>query len=182
MYIIVDPGHGGKDSGATYQHGNLSIIEKDINLRAGFYLQEALTNLGHTAVMTREFDIYETLDQRVQMEHNLSPHLFISLHCNYYHLESAHGFEIFTSKGRTDSDTYATRILDSISLVYPDVNLRTDYGDGDSDKEENFYVLRNTRGPAVLIELGFISNPQEAKRLLDGIFLQDMTKVIAQAI
>ena len=182
MHILIDPGHGGEDSGAAAMHGNLRIAEKDINLTAGHFLRAALEKQGHTTNMTREVDIFKTLDDRVQLEHDLMPQLFISIHCNYFHLETAHGFEAFTSIGQTGSDAYATRIITAISKAYPEITIRDDHGDDDPDKEANFYVLRNTRGSAVLLELGFISNPVEAKRLLDRMFIQEMMGVVAEAV
>jgi N-acetylmuramoyl-L-alanine amidase len=91
---------------------------------------------------------------------NKNSMLFVSVHNNAAN-GTATGTEIFTSIGQTLSDVYAESILRTYQTVYPERRLRVDRTDGDLDKEANFYVLRHTHMPAILIEYGFFDTPSD---------------------
>lgn len=84
--------------------------------------------------------------------------LYISVHNN---AGGGKGTEVFTSIGQTKSDKFAEEIINAITEVFPKRPMRLDTKDGDKDKEENFYVLKNTSMPAVLIEYGFFDNRED---------------------
>jgi N-acetylmuramoyl-L-alanine amidase len=182
--VLIDPGHGGIFSGAVAG----GVKEKDITLGVSYQLFERLREKGIHALMTRmadhelKLDLGADLQERCNIEHKIRPALFISLHCNAASSEQAHGFEVFTSPGETPSDATATNIYTYMQADHPDITYRTDYSDGDPDKEANFAVLTGTRGPAVLVELGFLTNPEERKRLTSPHYTGAIAETIAEAI
>jgi N-acetylmuramoyl-L-alanine amidase len=98
--------------------------------------------------------------------------VIISLHANASPNHNGRGFEIFTSKGETLSDQYATMIGEEFNadpILVDSFAFRTDYAsDGDLDKEADFYVLRKTVAPAVLVEHGFFDNLEDATLLINN--------------
>ncbi|MCF6265246.1 MAG: N-acetylmuramoyl-L-alanine amidase [Desulfuromusa sp.] len=160
--ILIDPGHGGNDPGAVAKN----CTEASINLRIAQQLGPMLFSEHFDVHFTRYFNQSVALSTRVQLADALRPALFLSLHCNSATSPGAKGLEVFTSLGQTQSDAVATQLLDALQCSFPASTLRTELKDGDRDKEANFYVLKNTRCPAVLVEMGFISNPFEREWLL----------------
>jgi N-acetylmuramoyl-L-alanine amidase len=159
--IIHDPGHGGYDSGAV-GHG---IKEKDIVLNFYKAMREELSKWDVNQRATRDNDVFISLRGRVEIANDLSRRgkcIFLSYHCNSASNSQAQGVEIFTSHGRTQSDEYATAIFDKYEEKDHFYGYRKDLEDGDPDKEAGFYVVRKTSCPALLIELGFISNVEDA--------------------
>ena len=160
--ILIDPGHGGTDPGAV----SVGCTEASINLRVAQQLGPMLFSERFDAHYTRWFNQSVSLSSRVQIADAIRPDLFLSLHCNSATSPGANGLEVFTSPGQTKSDAAATCLIDALMHRFPDSQCRMDYNDGDPDKEENFYVLSETRCPAVLVEMGFISNTEERNWLL----------------
>ena len=76
----------------------------------------------------------------------------------------------------------ATEVINCVEEVFPDLYIRKDYSDGDPDKEAGFYVLNRTEAPAILIEMAFISNPEEEELLSNYWFISSMAKEIARGI
>jgi N-acetylmuramoyl-L-alanine amidase len=178
--IMVDPGHGGTDPGAVNMA--LGLKESDIALAIAdsFEAQAADIRVAFEPLevkLTRVSDIFVSLQDRV-CRANVSGlmggtkvDLFLSFHINAEENpkpgHQARGFEIWTSIGDTPADKAATAIFNSLKAAMPDTPARADYDDGDPDKESNFYVLRNTLMPAVLIEFEFITNDERARFLAD---------------
>jgi len=88
---------------------------------------------------------------------------YLSVHSN---AGGGHGSEVYTSRGGTKSDKIATVFGEELKREFPNRRLRTDFSDGDLDKEKNFFVLKNTRMPAILTENFFMDNEEECKSLL----------------
>lgn len=189
--VMIDPGHGGKFSGAKASHTDPFAVvnEKDINLQVAskvrYFLEE---NHKLEVFMTRESDKSladkkrDDLQGRVDLERMFEPDCFVSIHCNAASVEAAHGFEVFTSVGETGADPFAQSIIDRVMIDVPGTRLRADLEDGDSDREANFYVLRKTKSPAALIELGFLSNAQDRARLIDEGWQNMMAEAIAKGV
>ena len=161
--ILIDPGHGGRDSGAA--HGGAR--EADINLAVASILAGKLRAHNHLVAMTRWSDVTRPLKKRIEQEQALQPSLYLSIHCNAALAPEASGIEVWTSPGDTEADPAATVIFMALSRALPKRKLRTDLTDGDPDKEARFAVLFKTKCPAVLVEMGFISNPEERAWLTD---------------
>ena len=185
MRVVIDPGHGAPDPGARGRMSN----EADINLDVAIDLSKILSSMGIVAPLTRSGPkrIHRDnrnvdLSSRPAMANRLKADAFISIHCNGAVAPEANGFEIYTTPGQNNSDKLATAIFESWKEAFPAQKKRTDYSDGDPDKEANLKVLRETRCPSCLLELGFISNPQEEKFLLNKLNQEMMALAIAKGI
>ena len=151
--IVIDPGHGGKDPGAVYA----GYKEKDIVLPIALYLGGFLSSTSHednlkiNCVYTRTADIYVPLRDRVFIANSVKADAFISIHLNASPKHNARGEEIWIYPGSIKSAKLADSIATYIDEFAP--------GKFRGIKEGKFYVLRKTKMPAVLIEVGFLDNP-----------------------
>ena len=163
--IVLDAGHGGYDPGAV----NGNRYEKDDNLRITKLISQRLQNCGQKVVMTRSTDEYVTLGNRSNISNKNNADIFVSLHRNWSENPSANGVENFvhpTASANTRS--YAQTILNKIAAVGVQSNRGV--------SSANFAVLRDTVAPAVLVELGFISN------ITDNIMFDKNLDAYARAI
>jgi len=185
MRIILDPGHSGRnvDPGAVNQTTGLQ--EADVVLIISRLVESYLTAVGYEVKLTRfEWEQPETddLSYRTDVANGWGADVFVSLHCNSAVNFSAKGYEVWTSPGDTQGDKLATCLYQQIADEFPDRVGRTDYADGDPDKESRFYVLVHTEAPACLIEMAFISNDEEAALLADGTWQDRYARAIARAV
>lgn len=179
MKIIIDPGHGGADSGAI---GPSATCEKDLVLGVSQQLAAYLRWIDFDVALTRIEDVFISLEQRCAMAANFNADLFVSIHANAYHNPAARGFEVWTNPLLDAADEVAARIWHKFRTAFPLMVGRTDLSDGDPDKESKFYVLVHTPCPAVLVELGFISNPSEELRLISPSWRNRAVAAIGEAI
>ena len=150
----IDAGHGGVDSGAVGRNGTK---EKDIVLAAALEVKRQLELAGEKVVLTREDDRFVSLQDRCVIANSNNCDYFVSLHMNSASLESAIGTEIWVARERSaNSDKLAETIL---PVVLDKVNTFGYSSPNRGKKVENFWVLRFTNMPAVLVEGDFISNP-----------------------
>lgn len=178
MRICIDPGHGGKDPGAI---GPGEKKEKVIVLAVAKKLEKLLQGI-HKVLLTRQGDFFVGLNDRAIMANAFNADLFLSLHCNGSASARASGFEVWTSRGKTRADDVATSISKAWAEAFPDVVIRGDWSDGDIDKESNFCVLRRTVMPAVLVEMGFITNPKMEALLSDDAYQDIMANALYQGV
>ncbi|WP_028888819.1 N-acetylmuramoyl-L-alanine amidase [Tenacibaculum ovolyticum] len=167
MIVLLDNGHGGLVSG-KYQTkgkkkdwGNSGIIyEGEFNRAIVNGIIEQLTslNIPYVNIAPEYRDV--TLKTRVNRANKFTKKkcFYLSIHSN---AGGGHGSEIFTSPGNTKSDAIATIFGEEYSKTFPTNRLRTDYSDGDLDKERKFYVLMKTAMPAILTESFFMDNYEE---------------------
>ncbi|MTI81625.1 MAG: AMIN domain-containing protein [Firmicutes bacterium] len=153
--IIIDPGHGGEENGATSILGN---YERIINLSIALQLKDRLEDEGYEVLMTREGDTTISLKDRVIMANNTNAFAFISIHANYSGRPSAKGLEVFTMYN-TDH-TLANYVQYSILPRTGQVDRKV--------KEAGFVVIKYTKMPAILVETGFLSNIDEERWLWQG--------------
>lgn len=184
MRICIDPGHAGGniDPGAI---GVVGVPESVVVLQMAEKLADKLQAMGHETMLTRTVEGDEDSDSlryRANMANAWGADLFVSLHCNSFSNPAARGFEIWTAPGQNTSDIYATRIFNEVQAAFPDLVMRADYSDGDPDKEERFTVLMRTEMPAVLIEFGFISNPDDGALLIDPAAQDRMLDAVVRGI
>ena len=165
MNIVIDPGHYGFDSGAVGPGGT---YERDITMKASQKVAALLARAGQEVKLTREAgqvkivnDLNSDLVSRVQLANSWPADLFISIHCNSFANPSANGMEIYSTPGQGPADQLAESVAYAMQEYFPDLKFRADLSDKDLDKEANFYVIRKTTMPAILVELPFISNPKE---------------------
>lgn len=169
--IVLDAGHGGKDNGTSYEEEK----EKDINLAVVEKMKGILEQNGFTVVLTRETDEFISLDERVDIANQLEADLFISIHCNDYPQDtSIKGLECYYPEGSIDGESYAKSIVEILKMRG---NIATR-----NAKPEDYRVLRNTKMPAVLIELGFISNREERESLADNDYQMKMAEELVECI
>ena len=195
--IVLDFGHGGIDANGKYttigkkhQFSNGEIAyEGVINRRIGGMLQAYLRmfddklNIVTTVAPDDSRDL--SLPYRVKIANELpaAETIFISIHCNA-HNTLARGFEIFTTKGQTKSDPLAESIANAIEPLYKQMklHLRYDTKDGDKDKELDFYVIKRTNCPAVLLECLFFDNAEDYALLKNPSFVRDLSWAIFNGI
>lgn len=154
--IAVDAGHGGSDPGAS---GN-GITEKDYTLAVSKKLQKELENRGAKVIMTRKNDTYVALDERAKIANNAKADIFVSVHLNSFSAASADGTETYYHKNSKEGKKLAEEIQKELvkALDTKDRGAKIPPGGG-------FAVLNRTSMPAVLAELGFLTNKEDAKIL-----------------
>ncbi len=193
--LVLDPGHGGNDLGAVVGGHR----EKDIALSIAHRLKNMLEARGAGAVrMTRESDSFVPLDQRIDESLEWSGSVFVSLHLNQVRYKKLNGITVYAfgkehfksaARGRHQrkyaplppppkemakaSASLAAGIVDSLRRE----GLRVD-----APAKAGFYVLKNPGIPSVLIELGYLSNPQEAARLIDPAYQDKLAAALAASL
>jgi N-acetylmuramoyl-L-alanine amidase len=179
MLIVVDAGHGGTDPGAV---GPNKVLEKSINLKVAKMLRKELGRRGHVVEMTRIDDFFVPLTVRGQVANHVRADAFISLHCNATTNRSVTGIEVWTTVGKTKSDVLAEYVIQSLMKKLPNEVFRCDMSDGDHDKEKDYTVLFTSRCPAILIEMGFISNPDGERKLTSQQYQEKLVEAIADGV
>lgn len=197
--IILDFGHGGIDQNGTYttapskmfkfSNGEVAyegVINRQIGGLLELYLK-AHTDLKvvTTVKSTDARDLSLSYRVGVANKYNANDSIFVSIHSNASESHNARGFSIFTTKGHTKSDELATAIGREVKTYYDDLNLKLRfdfYSDNDLDKEADFYVLRKTKCPAVLLECLFFDNYEDYKRLINPEFQKELAWRIYQGI
>jgi N-acetylmuramoyl-L-alanine amidase len=157
LTIVIDPGHGGNDNGTTGARGT---DEKGIALQTSELLSSKLRAAGANVVMTRDSDIYVDLRKRVSIGHQLPADAFISIHYDATDDSSINGFTTYYMHGYQKS--LAKTVHAGLSKK---ISLR-DRG----AQPGNYLVLRENRQEAILIELGFLSNPSEERSVSTNQF------------
>lgn len=174
--VVVDPGHGGHDLGATSQGGRgrsrYRLQEKDLTLDVGRRLAAKLRDAGFRVILTRKDDRFIPLEDRSDCSNNYSKSVFISIHFNDSVRRSARGVEVYHNRRGTWQ--LAERIEDSLAAM-PGAERR-------GVKTARFHVLRKSRGPALLVECAFVSNPGDAAHCLSAAWREETATRIAQAI
>ena len=172
--IFIDPGHGGKDPGAS---GN-GLQEKDIVLDLSLELADRLKSYDCQVKLSRDKDVYVSLADRTNAANAWKADLFFSIHVNGHTNAGANGYEDFTYPvvGATTANI-RKELHPHIAKVWTDAG-RANRG----MKTANFQVLRETTMPAVLVELGFISNPQDASLLKQPAFRDKLVGAMAAGI
>ena len=216
--IVIDPGHGGKDSGAI---GIGSKLEKDVVFSTALIVKDALEKHGYKVILTRDSDYFVELQDRTRFANNKLADLFISIHANAVDLKhsdpgKAKGIEtFFLSPARSDRAKRVAqkenganmemmdditkgaflnvlnreKIVSSNKLAI-DVhratlsNLRAKYKDTADGgvREAPFWVLVGAQMPAILIEIGYITNPDESARFENPYFKALLAKGIADGL
>lgn len=164
-HIVLDPGHGGRDPGAIGLGG---IYEKSLTPPIANRVADRLRNAGANVTITREGDYYVSLEQRAAISNSHNTDAFISLHFNAYPILSAQGISTFyySRPGQQLAKSVQASLYSNVTLYNCGV------------KREDYHVLRNTAAPAILIELGFITNPHD----LNIIQTVDYEQQVAEAI
>ena len=167
--VIIDPGHGGEDPGASAN----SLIEKELNLEISLMLSEFLSANGYESVLTRNDDVllynsgeenrkkYHDLKNRKAFADNYENAIFISVHMNKFPAEYCKGMQTFYSENNNGSVLLAELLQNNAKILQIDNTRNIKNG------TETIYLLKNLNIPAVLVECGFLSNIEEAGLLSD---------------
>lgn len=168
--ITIDPGHGGVDPGAVSSRGTK---EDEVNLQIAFKLKRLIEQSGGIVIMTREEDIglhsdqaeslaqmkREDLKRRKEIVEESESELFISIHLNSFINPRYYGAQTFYREGFKEGEDLAIKIQNELRDVLNGGNKR------EPQKRDNIYLLNEINIPSVLIECGFLSNPDEDRLL-----------------
>ncbi|ACL69551.1 N-acetylmuramoyl-L-alanine amidase [Halothermothrix orenii] len=174
--VVVDPGHGSIDTGT--HHGN--IFEKDINLEIARHLVDELKKVNIIPIMTRNEDkLYQNdrnkdLKHRPEIAREYQADLFISIHINNFPTSQPSGSQVFYKPDSSESKELAKYIHEELVMIRQENNRSLSKG--------NYYVLKQSPCPAVLIEAGFISNPVDRKKLTDPEYQKNLARAITKGI
>lgn len=169
--VVIDPGHGGKDPGATSYLGN---YEKNINLAIARKLAAILQKRGVQVVMTRQGDTFVELNDRADIANNAGADMFVAIHGDSMEDRTHRGFSVYISRSASEASRRLGRSIENAlsRTGIPSKGLRT----------ADYRVLVRTRCPAVLVECGYLSNPTEAALLMDGAHQDRIAAAIADGI
>ncbi|WP_106767134.1 N-acetylmuramoyl-L-alanine amidase CwlD [Paenibacillus faecalis] len=184
--IALDAGHGGPDGGAVSKKG---VIEKDINLAVTLYLRDYLQQAGALVVMTREGDYdlasestkgyskrkTEDLKNRVRLIEDNDADLFISIHLNSIPSNRWSGAQTFYPKDKMDSKNLA-------ELIQAELKRNLENTQRVAKSDDQVFLLQALRIPAALVELGFLSHPQESEMLRDEQYQRKVAAAVYKGI
>lgn len=178
--VVIDPGHGGKDPGGLSRTGKLN--EKELTLMISNRVADDLSTRGIKVVFTRTEDRFIPLPERVKDLQ--SAHCFVSIHINSNENTQCAGYEIIyqtmdhhSESLRRQSKFLANQVLSGLKKYVPNARSR-----GLKKNVRCLHVLKNSKIPAVLLELGFISNPEEEILLNDAEYQKKLAKAIADGV
>ena len=177
--IVIDPGHGGSDSGAI---GSSGVREKDVALGVALKVKEFLEEQGDPVIMTRttDRDVHSpqaTNGQELQARVNKAPRdaaMFISIHCNAFSNPESHGMETYYYTGSGRGRRLAKLINEELERYGGLFNRGV--------KAANFYVLKHSSMPSTLLELAFVTNPEEEQLLADEDYQASLARAIVEGI
>lgn len=181
--ILIDPGHGGEDGGAVSADGT---VEKDINFAIAQPLADILRFNGYTIHLTRDGDysIYDSglhsireqkiSDLKNRLELFNKSRMTISIHQNYFTQSQYYGTQIFYGSQDPESQPLAKSVRQYVLTMLQPKNTREL-----KQCTKDIYLLYNTDSPAIIVECGFLSNPEELNKLKDPEYQQCMAYAIA---
>ena len=182
--VWIDPGHGGADPGKV---GVGDVLEKDINLQIAMKLKDELEMRDIEVMMTRteDMDLAEEgassrkvsdLNNRCKMMNESDAALTICVHQNSFTDPSVQGAQVFYCSGSEDGERVAQLIQTTIQESVDPDNTR------EIKENDSYYMLKNTGIPVVIVECGFLSNPEETQTLVDEAYQDQMAEAIAEGV
>jgi N-acetylmuramoyl-L-alanine amidase len=170
-HVVIDPGHGGRDPGAISVTGG---YEKNVNLQVALKVAALLRQAGIRVTMTRSDDRYPELESRADVANRNGADLFVSIHADSAPDSSAQGSTLYVAEAASAGALRAARAIGE-AMTAAGV-------DGRGIRRNDYRVLVRTRCPAVLIELGYLSNYAEATRLQNTAYQDRLATAIASGI
>ena len=182
--ILVDAGHGGSDPGMIGVGG---LEEKGINLSISLLLRDTLEKSGYSVIMTREEDkgLYDSsavnkkaqdMQRRIAMIREHMPVLSVSIHQNSYHDAGVHGPQVFYYESSVEGKKLAEAVQSSLN----------DRLEGDRPREvkgnTSYYLLKRSSGTLVIVECGFLTNPEEAQKLQTKEYQEKVAAAVSEGI
>ena len=169
--VVIDAGHGGKDPGAK---SVLGFYEKDINLAVASEVARLLSEKGLNVRMTRSGDSFVELDERAAIANRLEADLFVSIHSDSFPKSSRRGYTMYVARSASRS---SFRAAGAIARSMSQTGLASH-----GTQTASYRVLTDTSGPAVLVEMGYLTNRSEAALLKDPYFQNRIAQAIADGI
>lgn len=180
--IVLDPGHGGDDPGKV---GINLALEKDLNLIIANKVADILVDKGYDVVMTREEDTgvggetgiskVEDLAARVELINETNPVLVVSIHQNSYELEEIKGAQVFYYTNSIEGESLAQYVQEALLEI--DKENTRQIKDNDT-----YYLLCRTQVPTIIVECGFLSNMEEANKLIDDTYQTEIANAIVKGL
>ena len=166
--VVIDAGHGGHDLGGHYG----KVYEKHLALDTAMRLENYLKASGYRTVMTRRSDTFISLGRRAQIGNSYRDSIFVSIHYNYTWKRNARGLETYYSNSRSKP---------LADYIHTGMHSRVRAADR-GVKYARYYVIRNARNPAVLVEAGFVSNYSDRTIMKKGSYRDKIARGIAEGI
>jgi len=181
--IVIDAGHGGNDPGKV---GVNDALEKDINLQIAKKVKELLEEKDMKVVMTRVDDVMlgsgesnnkklQDMKERVSLMKQEKPDLVVSIHQNSYTDSSVSGAQVFYYTGSKEGER-AAKLMQEALLSINENNKRQ------AKANDSYYLLKHVDAPAIIVECGFLSNPQEAEKLITEEYQYLISNAIVEGI
>lgn len=181
--VVLDAGHGGSDPGKI---GINNVLEKDVNLSIVLKIKELLEKEGIAVVLTRDSDLRldengkeyskaADMKQRVDVMNEVMPQMVVSVHQNSYTSSEIKGAQVFYFTSSELSKKMAELMQEELRKVDPS-NTRQVKGN------DTYYLLKKTEVPAIIVECGFLSNPEEAEKLATENYQDTIAEAIATGI
>lgn len=175
--IVIDPGHGGEDPGKV---GVNDVLEKDLNLQVAKKVQKLLEEAGIEIVMTREDDNVPTakkqdLEERIALINSTNPTLALCIHQNSYPDATIKGAQVFYYTPSEEAKGAASIVQEELRVVDP-TNTRA------IKANDTYYMLKNTKVPTIIVECGFLTNPEEAEKLKSEEYQDQLAQAICDGI
>lgn len=178
--IVLDAGHGGSDPGKV---GCNDVLEKDINLSIVYKLKTLFENKGFKVVLTRTDDKalvddnaknmkIEDMRNRVALITETMPVMTVSIHQNSFPDSSISGPQVFFYDQSPEGETIAATLQDTINSIMEPPKPRV------SKSNDDYYILKKTPTPTVIVECGFLSNEKEAADLVTDAYQQKLARAI----
>ena len=176
--VVIDAGHGGNDPGKI---GVNESEEKEINLLIAKEIKKCLEKAGIKVVMTREEDVMlgenkvKDMEERVRIIDSSDAVLAVSIHQNSFTSDAERGAQVFYYEESRKGEQ-AAEILQNHLKMLDQENRRT------IKANNSYYVLKRTKIPTVIVECGFLSNWEEAEKLVDEKYQKELAQVICEGI
>ena len=181
--IVIDSGHGGDDPGKI---GINQAKEKDVNLKIAKKVKKRLKKEGWKVVMTREEDVMlgdaqkgnrkiHDMKARVELINKTMPAMAVSIHQNSYQEAEIHGAQVFYYSHSQDGKRMAETMQRAL-LMADEENTRQ------AKANDTYYLLKRTEVPTIIVECGFLSNPQEAEKLTEDGYQKKLAQAITSGI
>lgn len=185
--ILIDPGHGGMDGGASASDGT---VEKHINLNISLHLQKLLMESGYKAILTRDEDVglysdggtvkekkREDLNKRCELKKETDCNMFVSIHLNKFKQPSCKGAQVWYSNN-PESGIVAKMMQNNLRMDLDESNTRLP-----KPAKDQYKVLRcNDTMPGVIVECGFLSNKQDLELLKDESYQKKIAESLCKSI
>ena len=179
--IVIDAGHGGRDGGAV---GSTGVTESELNLEFSLKLNEMCEDYGFKVVLTRKdmnglYSLFASNKKKSEMQkrqeiiEKAKPDVMVSIHMNSFSASSS-GAQCFYANGNEAGRELASSVQETLSTEIEHT--------GTSAKVGDFYVLNCTDYPSVLVECGFLSNPDEERKLCDEDYQSNFCRLLLYGI